>query len=85
MRKNLWIWALGGLALGTLSGMLLGGWQHGQTAKPRLTRRVARRLPISKSLHTIPDERGNYDLDGVSFDTEGVIVSGDTSKSQLSL
>lgn len=34
-------------------------------------------LPIAKDLPTIPDFEGNYDMDGVSFDTEGVIVGSD--------
>ena len=34
-------------------------------------------LPIAKDLPTISDFDGNYDMDGVSFDTEGVVVGSD--------
>jgi hypothetical protein len=44
----------------------------------RLSARVANQLPIAKNLKTISDQEGNYDLDGVSFDTEGVIISSDS-------
>lgn len=44
---------------------------------PRMTSHVAENLPVAKNLKTIADTEGNYDLDGVSFDTEGVVVSGD--------
>ena len=50
--------------------------QHGLDG--RLSRRVAKHLPIAKNLKTISDQEGNYDLDGVSFDTEGVIISSDS-------
>lgn len=52
---------------------------------PRLSRRVARRLPVANPLRTIPDHDGNYDLDGVSYDVEGVIVGGDASKAKSPL
>jgi hypothetical protein len=50
--------------------------------RPRahISRRVAKKLPLAKPLRTIPDVVGNYDIDGVSFDSEGVIVSGDNNK-----
>jgi hypothetical protein len=50
--------------------------------RPRahLSPRVAEKLPLAKPLRTIPDVVGNYDIDGVSFDSEGVIVSGDSDK-----
>ncbi len=35
---------------------------------------VAEKLPLSKDLRTIPDVEGNYDIDGVSFDSEGVVI-----------
>lgn len=81
MRKNWMIWAAGGLALGAL----IGAWRRSVSSAPRLSRRVAKRLPIAKPLRTIPDVKGNYDIDGVSFDTEGVVVSGDYSKPELSI
>ncbi len=34
-------------------------------------------LPIAKGLPTIADMDGNYDMDGVSFDSEGVVVGSD--------
>jgi hypothetical protein len=39
---------------------------------------VQAKLPTQSK--TIPDGAGNYDIDGVSFDDEGVIVSGDDNK-----
>lgn len=39
-------------------------------------------LPIAKDLPTIPDFEGNYDMDGVSFDTEGVVVGSDRQANQ---
>lgn len=38
---------------------------------------VRAKLPMAKNLQTIPDFDGNYDIDGVSFDTEGVVVGSD--------
>lgn len=38
---------------------------------------VQAKLPIAKDLPTIPDQEANYDIDGVSFDSEGVIVGSD--------
>ena len=40
---------------------------------------IREHLPIAKDLPTIPDFDGNYDMDGVSFDSEGVIVGSDLS------
>lgn len=34
-------------------------------------------LPIAKNLKTVSDMDGNYDMDGVSFDSEGVVVGSD--------
>ncbi len=79
MRKQWMIWALGGLALGAL----IGAWRRSVSPTPRLSRRVAKRLPIAKPLRTIPDFKGNHDIDGVSYDTEGVVVSGDYNKPEL--
>lgn len=45
-----------------------------------LTTRVGDRLPVSKALPTIADVEGNYDIDGVSYDTEGTIISSDSVK-----
>jgi hypothetical protein len=39
---------------------------------------VRAKLPTQNQ--TISDGTGNYDIDGVSFDDEGVIVSGDENK-----
>jgi hypothetical protein len=38
---------------------------------------VKAQLPIAKNFQTIPDFDANYDMDGVSFDSEGVVVSSD--------
>lgn len=38
---------------------------------------VQEKLPIAKDLKTVPDVEGNYDIDGVSFDSDGVIVGSD--------
>lgn len=38
---------------------------------------VKAQLPIAKDLQTIPDQEANYDMDGVSFDSEGVVVGSD--------
>jgi hypothetical protein len=47
---------------------------------PSVSPQVGERLPMSKNLQTIPDHVGNYDIDGVSFDTEGVIIASDNLK-----
>ena len=41
---------------------------------------IEAKLPIAKPLQTVTDFEGNYDLDGVSYDVEGTIVSSDDSK-----
>lgn len=78
MRSQRWrTWAIGaGLLM--VVGALLN--EQRQRTTPHLSRRVARRLPLAKHLRTIPDQLGNYDLDGVSYDVEGVIVGGDADK-----
>lgn len=43
-----------------------------------LSRQVREKLPDHHA--TIEDREGNYDIDGVSFDTEGVVVSSDDNK-----
>ena len=52
--------------------MTLVGYQ-----KIHVAPHVKANLPIAKDLPTIHDSEGNYDMDGVSFDTEGVIVGSD--------
>ena len=52
--------------------MGLFGYQRIQVAP-----HVQAKLPIAKDLPTIPDQEANYDIDGVSFDSEGVIVGSD--------
>lgn len=47
---------------------------------PTLAPHIKENLPVSQKLKTIPDVEGNYDIDGVSFDAEGVIVSSDDTK-----
>jgi hypothetical protein len=71
----------------TLAWLLLGGsvyalWRFFKSSKASMSSEVKSRLPIAKALPTIRDEQGNYDIDGVSFDTSGVIVSGDANKPQ---
>lgn len=46
----------------------------------KVSAKVAEKLPLAKDLPTIPDVEGNYDIDGVSYDSEGVVVSSDQSK-----
>jgi hypothetical protein len=72
----------------TAAWLLLGGslyllWRFFRTSQASLSPRVKSRLPVAKNLPTILDEQGNYDMDGVSFDTNGVVVSGDGNKSQI--
>ena len=50
------------------------------TSGPKMHPSVEDKLPLAKDLDTIPDDVGNYDMDGVSFDIEGVIVSSDAVK-----
>lgn len=66
------------VALGLATGYLVWTRLISRTLSAR--RQVSRKLPIAKPLNTIPDVSGNYDIDGVSFDTEGVVVSGDANK-----
>ena len=51
-------------------------------SKPLVAPHVEANLPIAKNLKTIPDVQGNYDIDGVSFDSEGVVVSSDETKTE---
>lgn len=44
---------------------------------------IREQLPIAKDLQTIPDTEGNYDMDGVSFDSEGVVVGSDRTSHTL--
>lgn len=73
------------LLFASLAAALAGGYfawtRIANRGNPKLRRQIGNRLPVSKNLETISDVRGNYDLDGVSFDTEGVVVSGDANKS----
>lgn len=48
------------------------GELHGKLTKP-----VADKLPLAKDLPTINDSEGNYDIDGVSYDSVGVVVGSD--------
>jgi hypothetical protein len=50
---------------------------YARQLQPR--REVKRKLP-NTTKQTIPDAVGNYDIDGVSFDREGVIVGSDDHK-----
>ncbi len=84
MRRTWLAWAFGGVALGAMIAARVRARRRTRLA-PRLSERVARRLPIAKPLRTIPDARGNYDIDGVSYDADGVVVSGDYSKPGLPL
>lgn len=53
-------------------------WSWG--LQPMMTPEVRAKLPLAKDLETVSDVTGNYDIDGVSFDTEGVIVASDLQK-----
>lgn len=60
--------------------ILNGIWGPGQAARRVggfVRPDVEEKLPLAKDLPTIADEVGNYDIDGVSYDTEGVVVSSD--------
>jgi hypothetical protein len=48
-----------------------------RASAPFIAPEVKQNLPVAKKLKTIPDVEGNYDIDGVSFDSEGVVVSSD--------
>lgn len=48
--------------------------------RPKLSHEVEEKLPLAKHLPTITDFEANYDIDGVSYDIEGVIISGDGVK-----
>ena len=50
------------------------------TGRPYLDDAVAEKLPLVQERETIRDIEGNYDLDGVSYDDEGVIVGSDNNK-----
>jgi hypothetical protein len=70
----------------TAFGLLFAGcvgylvYRFFRIAEAELSPEIAAKLPISKNLNTIPDQVGNYDMDGVSFDVEGVIISSDSHK-----
>ncbi len=49
-----------------------------------LAPQIKARLPVAKKLPTVRDNDGNYDMDGVSFDSEGVIISSDNIKHVVS-
>ncbi len=68
-------WAVGSIGAGYLAYRWFSSYRN---ADANLS--VADKLPIAKDLQTIPDVQGNYDIDGVSYDDEGVIVSGDNNK-----
>ena len=74
--------ASAGLAVGA-GAFLLYRWLKPLTTTmltPTIDPQVKENLPIAKNLKTIPDATGNYDIDGVSFDSEGVVVSSDDNK-----
>jgi hypothetical protein len=76
----------GSMRLSTAAAfMILGGsiyslWRALAPVQATMAPEVRRRLPLAKNLNTIDDRQGNYDMDGVSFDTSGVVVSGDAHK-----
>ncbi len=51
-----------------------------RTAAPFVASEIERKLPVAKNLKTIPDAAGNYDIDGVSFDSDGVVVGSDKNR-----
>lgn len=57
-------------------GSMLSRSQYGEI-HGRVPRDIASRVPLAKSLSTIPDVQGNYDIDGVSYDSEGVVIGSD--------
>ena len=50
------------------------------TQSTHLAPHIKSNLPLAKKLKTVTDNEANYDIDGVSFDTNGVIISGDDNK-----
>lgn len=70
-------YALAGVAAGATAYFL---YRWLTPAAPSIAPHIEENLPVAKDLKTIPDVEGNYDIDGVSFDTEGVIVSSDDNK-----
>ncbi len=72
--------ALGAIAAGGLAYYFrkeLGSVLFG---RPIIEEDVKAKLPIAKPLLTITDFEGNYDIDGVSYDVEGTIISSDDTK-----
>ena len=76
MERKYYRWLIAGAALAGAYWLIRRNW----TSAAYISEAVAERLPVAKKLDTIPDVEGNYDIDGVSFDTEGVIVSSDSVK-----
>ncbi len=79
MRNNQFVMARFAITLIAGGGLFLlyRFWKNQSTT---ISADIREKLPNEKHLDTIPDSFGNYDIDGVSFDTEGVIVSGDDNK-----
>lgn len=77
-------WVGAGIGLGAVAGLAYYFRQDimkmlglgDMTVSPE----VRAKLPIAQPLKTVSDMEGNYDIDGVSFDNEGVIVGSDDTK-----
>ena len=69
-----------GLGITTFTvGALVKKYLHGSD-EIEIDPQIRKDLPIAKNLPTIDDKEGNYDIDGVSFDSEGVVVGSDNNK-----
>lgn len=77
-RNGNWMAAVGVAALAGAAWYYRDEWMNLLgLQRVRMTPEVKERLPIAKDLKTIPDQEANYDIDGVSFDSEGVVVGSD--------
>ena len=70
-------WIAAGAAL---AGVGFALYRYLREAEAQIPSEIARKLPLAKDLPTVGDSDANYDIDGVSFDDEGTIVSSDNHK-----
>ena len=96
MERSTLVWGLAGAAtIGAGAYLLYRSWSSGklsalfQAAEDAVMGAadesdVSEKLPLGvshkKPSPSIRDEEGNYDMDGVSYDVQGVIVSSDNNK-----
>lgn len=66
---------------------IAGGYYLLRRFRPELLRRQSSRnvtTGVPQDLKTIPDQVGHYDIDGASFDHEGVVIGGDQTSNKSS-